>query len=153
MSRTATPYKAGSVVPAINAEEAAAKAVWRNSRFFVFKATARDTPPKDKLAPISEGITVPSIPVSEMVCKIVGVNTRCIPVITSRGQMAPMIPTARKPSLDWTKNTNAEIPCPTKIPAGPIIKIAIGAAISRINIGFRKFFVTAGVILSIPRSI
>ena len=101
--RTATPYRAGSVVPAIRAEEAAARAVWRSSLFLVLKATARDTPPRDRFAPISEGITVPSMPVSEMVCRMVGVNTRCMPVMTSRGQRAPMMPTARKPSLACTK--------------------------------------------------
>ncbi|MNV87900.1 hypothetical protein D3C71_1820600 [compost metagenome] len=67
LSRTATPYSAGSEMPATMAEAAAAKAVWRSSRFLVLNATASEEPPSDRLAPISEGITMPSLPVSAMV--------------------------------------------------------------------------------------
>jgi hypothetical protein len=42
---------------------------------------------------------------------------------------------------------------PIQIPSGPISTMASGAAISTISIGLRKFFVTAGVILSTQRSI
>ena len=54
-------------------------------RFQVRQATAgRDR--QRGLAPISEGMTMPSLPVSAMVWMMVGVKTRCMPVITSRGQ-------------------------------------------------------------------
>ncbi|CSS88599.1 Uncharacterised protein [Shigella sonnei] len=49
------------------ADAAAASAVWRSSGFFVFHATASDEPPSDRLAPISDGMTIPSLPVSAMV--------------------------------------------------------------------------------------
>ncbi|MNG00670.1 hypothetical protein D3C84_836130 [compost metagenome] len=49
------------------AEAAAASAVWRSSGFLVRQATAREEPPRERLAPISEGITMPSLPVSAMV--------------------------------------------------------------------------------------
>ena len=96
-SRTATPYSAGSEIPAMMAEAAAANAVWRSSGFLVFQATARDEPPRERLAPISDGMTIPSLPVSAMVWMMVGVKTRCIPVITSSGQSAPMIATESQP--------------------------------------------------------
>ena len=41
--------------------------VWRSSRFLVLKATASEEPPSDRLAPISDGITMPSLPLSAMV--------------------------------------------------------------------------------------
>ncbi|CFO27769.1 Uncharacterised protein [Staphylococcus aureus] len=66
-NRMATPYNAGSVMPAIIADEAAANDVCRNSLFLVLNATASETPPSDKLAPISDGITIPSLPVSAIV--------------------------------------------------------------------------------------
>ena len=65
--RTATPYSAGSEIPARIADAAAASAVWRSSGFLVFHATASEEPPSDRLAPISDGITIPSLPVSAMV--------------------------------------------------------------------------------------
>ena len=42
---------------------------------------------------------------------------------------------------------------PIQMPSGPISRIASGAAINTISIGFRKFFVTAGVMRSTQRSI
>ncbi|MNT58807.1 hypothetical protein D3C72_1962700 [compost metagenome] len=79
------------------ADAAAANAVWRSSGFLVFQATAREEPPSDRFAPISDGITIPSLPVSAMVWIIVGVNTRCIPVMTSSGHNAPIIATDSQP--------------------------------------------------------
>ncbi|SVK54745.1 Uncharacterised protein [Acinetobacter baumannii] len=44
------------------------------------------------------------------------------------------------------------MPLPIQMPSGPISRMAIGAAISTISIGLRKFLVTAGVMRSTPRS-
>ena len=66
-AETVTVHLGGSEIPAIMAEAAAASAVWRSSGFLVFHATASDEPPSDRLAPISDGITIPSLPVSAMV--------------------------------------------------------------------------------------
>ena len=49
-------------------------------------------------------------------------------------------------------NTDDNI-LPPKYPKGPTKTIAIGSAIIKISNGFKKFFVTAGVILSANCSI
>ena len=89
-----------------------------------------------------------SYPVVAIILNLIGVNAWCIPAITIKGYIPATSPKAINPNLSCIKYITEDKTSPNIDPKGPTTTITIGAVNNTTNIGFKKFLVIVGVILS-----